>query len=221
MALFKKNKMNHHVTENTYQNHLDVMRANYHENIITSKSLSKPLWLRLNRKDALNIIYRDKDIVFRNGQVYYASIVQANELLFDASNKIDLPANFLYSTHPIAEKYPEFLTELSEEIFYYKGMPEDQVPEYLHELVRIITDERDRSAVDFTISMTNPENPDEEINDIDIHFCSLIVFRKDIPNQVLCGTHFPVLAVPELSPAVIILPKEYWTAPFYDINLGL
>ena len=111
MALFKK-KMDHQVTDDNCQNHLDVMRANYRENIITSKSLPRPLWIRLHKKDALNVVYRDNDIVFQNGQIYYAYLVQANEMLFEKGNKLDLPANILYSTHPIAEKFPEFLMEI-------------------------------------------------------------------------------------------------------------
>lgn len=218
MALFKK-KMDHQVTDDNCQNHLDVMRANYRENIITSKSLPRPLWIRLHKKDALNVVYRDKDIVFQNGQIYYAYLVQANEMLFEKGNKLDLPANILYSTHPIAEKFPEFLMDIGREMFYYKGKPEEEIPEPLREVVRIITDELDRSSVDFSISMPDPENPDKTIDNIDVHFCSVIVFHKDIPNQVLQGSYLPVIAAPSLSPAVLILPKEYWTAPFYEINV--
>lgn len=217
MAFFKK-KMNHQVTEDTCKNHLDVMRANYRENIITSKSLPKPLWIRLHKNDKLNVVYRDKDIVFQKGQIYYAYLVQANEMLFQKGSNLNLPANVLYSTHPIAEKYPEFLMDIGREMFYYKGKSENEVPERLREVVRIITDELDRSSVDFTVSMPDPENSEKKIDDIDVHFCSVIVFYKDIPNGFLQGSYLPVIAAPELSPAVLILPKEYWTSPFYEMG---
>ena len=217
MALFKK-KMTHQVTDGSCQNHLDVMRANYQENPVTSKKLHKPLWILLHKNDELNVVYRDKDIVFQNGKICYGAIVQANEMLYQSNNSVDLPANVLYSTHPIAEKYPEFLSRIASEIFFYKGRPENEVPEHLREVVRIITDELDRASVDFVLSMKNPENPSEIIENVDVHFCSVIVFRKDLPNQVLQGTHVPVIAAPDKTKAVLILPKEYWTMPFYDIN---
>ena len=209
-----KIKMNHRVTDDSYKNHLDVMRANYRENPIASKNLPKPLWLRLIKDDALNIIYRDKDFLFQNGQVYYASLVQANVILFKKGIR-NAPAQIVYSTHPLAEKHPESLMDIANEMFSYKGNAEEEIPESLREVVRIITDEYDRSSVDFMISMSNPENPDETIRNIDVHFCPLMVFRKDLPNRVLQGSYLPVLAAPDFSPAVLILPKEYWTAPYY------
>ncbi|HBB71022.1 MAG TPA: hypothetical protein DCZ71_00235 [Ruminococcus sp.] len=217
MALFKK-KMTHQVTEDTCKNHLDVMRANYHEAPVTSKSLPKPLWIRLHRKDALNVVYRDKDTVFSKGEIYYGCIVQANEMLFQKGNNLDLPANVIYSTHPIAEEYPGFLRGICHEIFSYKGKPAEEVPVEYREIVRIITDEVDRSDAMLTVSMPHPEDDSRTVENIDLHFCSVIVFHKDIPGGCLQGSYLPVIAAPELSPAVLILPKEYWTAPYYELD---
>ena len=83
------------------------------------------------------------------------------------------------------------------------------------ETVRILTAETDRSGTAFSISMPNPDQPDEIIENIDIYFCSVIVFHKDLPGQFLQTQFLPVLAAPEQSPAVLILPKEYWTAESY------
>lgn len=217
MSIFKK-KTNHQVTENTFQNHLEVMRLNYHEDPVVSKTLPKPLWIRLHKNDALNVIYQDKDIIFQNGEVYYAYLVQANEMLFEKGSKLNLPANILYSTHPIAEKYPEFLMSIGMDLFSYKNKPDHEIPEHFREMARIITDELDRSGVDFTISFPDPDTPDKMIEDVDVHFRSVIVFYKDIPEQVLQGNLLPVLASPERSDAVLILPKEYWTAPLYFVE---
>lgn len=215
MGIFNKKKMNHEVTENSFQNHLEVMRANYRENPITSKDLPKPLWIRLHKNDDLNVVYRDKDLVFQNGQIYYGYIVQANQMLFEKGNKTDLPANVLYSTHPIAEKCPEFLIELGHEMFRYKGKPEEEIPVEIREIVKVLTAETDRSSAYFSISMPDPENPERMIENIDVYFCSVIVFHKDLPGKVLQGHFLPVIAAPERSAAVLVLPKEYWTAPYY------
>ena len=217
MSIFKK-KMNHKVTEDTCQGHLAVMRANYHENPVVSKSLPKPLWIRLHKNAGLSVVCRDKDKVFQSGEVYYAYLVQANEMLFQKGSNLNLPANVLYSTHPIAEQYPELLMDIGSEIFSYKGKPENEVPEPLREMVKIITDELDRSSVDFSISMPDPDDPEKIIKDIDVHFCSVIVFYKDIPNGFIQGSHLPIIAAPNISPAVLILPKEYWTLPYYNMR---
>lgn len=217
MGLFKK-KMEHQVTDGDCQDHLNVMRANYRDNIITSKSLPKPLWLRLHKNDGLNVIYRDKDIVLSRGQVYYGAIVQANSMLFDKGNKMDLPANIIYSTHPFAEQCPALLGAIANELFAYKEMPADEVPEEFRKVAAVLAAETDRSGVDFTVSLPDPDDPDKLIQDIDVHFCSVIVFHKDLPDHVLQGSFVPVLAAPELTPAVLILPKEYWTAPYYELD---
>lgn len=211
MALFQK-KMQHQVTENTWENHIAVMRANYQENRITSKSLPKPLWLRLHKHDALHVIYRDKDLLFQNGQIYFAYLIQANDMLFEDNNKLELPANVLFSTHPVAEKYPELLMEIGDELSSYKNMPESEIPEHFREIARILTAETDRSGAAFSVSMPNPDRPDEMLGDIDLYFCSVIVFPKDLPHRVLDSPFLPVLAAPDQTPAVLILPKEYWSA---------
>lgn len=215
---FLKKKINHTVTENTPQNHLEVMRINYHENPVVSKNLPKPLWIRLHKDDPLNLVYINKDIIFQNGQIYYAYIVQANAMLFEKGSKLNLPANVLYSTHPITEKYPQILMSIGKDLYSYKNKPENEIPVEFREMARIITDELDRSKVDFTISLPDPENPDKIIDNIDVHFCSVIVFYKDIPEQVLQGNFLPVLAVPEKSDFILILPKEYWTQSSYSIE---
>lgn len=215
MGLFKK-KPTAQVIDDSCKGHLDAMRKFYHAHPAVGKSLPKPLWIRLHKNDPLNVVYRDKDIIFDKGQVYYAYIIQANEMLFQKGNNLDLPATVLYSTHPFAEEYPGFLMEIGREIAKWKGCPEEEVPEQLREPVRIITDELDRSNLDFTVDLPDPEDPEKMVTDVDVHFCSLIVFHKDIPDKVLQSPFIPVLAAPELSPAVIVLPGEYWTSKIYD-----
>ena len=173
------------IKDGSFKEQLDIMRAKYREKPITFKIMQKPEWLRRSKEDDLKTVFRDKKTVFRNGQVYLSYLVQANEMLFDKRIQIDLPAGILYSTHPIVEKHPELLLYIGMEMYYYKGMPEEDVPEYLREAVRHITSEIDRSYVDLIISMPDPDNPDVMIEDIDMHLCTVLVFRRDIPSHVL------------------------------------
>ena len=217
MALFKK-KMPHTVSEGTVQEHLAVMRANYRDVPVKSLSLPTPLWLRLHKNDGLHIIYRDKDLLLREGQIVYAYIVQANAMLFEEKNNLDLPLNLLYSMHPVAEAHPEFLMAVGRELFAYKNMPEEETPEEYREMARILAAETDRSSVDFTISMPDPAQEGSLLENVDMHFCSAIAFHKDLPGAHLTGSSFlPVLAAPQKTSAVLILPKEYWTAPYYQL----
>ncbi|MBR5722384.1 MAG: hypothetical protein IKX57_02060 [Oscillospiraceae bacterium] len=217
MALFQK-KMPHTVKEGTVQEHLAVMRANYRDVPLRSKTLPQPLWLRLHKNDGLHIIYRDKDLLLSEGRIVYAYLVQANAMLFEEKNTLDLPLNLLYSMHPIAEAYPQFLMAIGRELFAYKNIPEEDTPEEYREMARILAAETDRSAVDFTISMPDPAHEGQMLENVDMHFCSAIAFHKDLPGSHLSGCSFlPVLAAPEKTSAVLILPKEYWTAPYYQL----
>ena len=217
MALFKK-KMPHTVGEGTVQEHLNVMRANYRDVPIRSLTLPKPLWIRLHKNDGLHIIYRDKDLLLSEGRIVYAYIVQANAMLFEEKNTLDLPLNLLYSMHPAAEAHPDFLMAIGRELFAYKNMPADETPEEYREMARILVAETDRASVDFTVTVPDPEHPGALIDEVDVHFCSAIAFHKDLPGSHLTGGSFlPVLAAPEKTSAVLILPKEYWTAPYYQL----
>lgn len=208
-------EMEHQIAGLSYKGHLEEMRADYQSNPMKKKNMKKPLWLLLHGDNPLNAVYKDKNILFQSGQVYFASLVQANETLFDSDNRGDHPAVFLYSTHPIVEQYPEVLKIISEIIFSYKGAPAESVPEFMREAVRIITDELDCSSLDFTVNMSHPENPDETVENIDVHFRVLMVFHEDLPEHYLRGELFPILAAPNQTKAIMVLPKEYWTNPIF------
>lgn len=203
------------VNSKHFVDHLAVMRRNYSANRLTYAPLRKPLWLVLRPQDPLNVIYRDSETVYQHGQVYYACIVQANKRLYERGNMVDMPANILYSTHPVTEKYPEMLMKFALALYACKGKPPEEVPENVREAVRIITDERDRSGVDYTFSMDDIDNSNKIIEKIDLHFCSMMIFRHDLPGSVLQGHILPVLAAPERSPAVLLLPRKFWTLPHY------
>ena len=139
-------------------------------------------------------------------------------MLFEEKNSLDLPLNLLYSMHPVAEAHPEFLMAVGRELFAYKNMPEEETPEEYREMARILAAETDRSSVDFTISMPDPAHEGSLLENVDMHFCSAIAFHKDLPGAHLTGSSFlPVLAAPQKTSAVLILPKEYWTAPYYQL----
>lgn len=203
------------VNSKQFADHLAAMRRNYAANRLTWAPLRKPLWLVLRPQDPLNDIYRDACTVYQHGQVYWGCIVQANKRLFSRESTFDAPATIFYSTHPVTVKYPEMLLKFAQELYACKGKPLSEVPQHVREAVRIITDETDRSGLDYTFSMDDLDNSNRVIEKIDLHFCSMMIFRNDLPGGVLQGHIFPVLAAPERSPAVLVLPRKFWTLPRY------
>jgi len=205
MGLFKKE------FTGTYRQHLNLMRMNYEKKPIQHRDLPQPDYFRYHAEDELNVVFRDKDKVYQNGKVYYAALVMANGQLFDTKTKKDCPATMIYSTHPIMEEYPQILKDVANEIYDYADKPLSQVPDSLKEVAARIKDDLSRDNVDFYISFKNPGNPRETIDSVDIHLSDVLVFRKDLPKGFLEGPLYPILAAPQVSTAILILPKKYWS----------
>ena len=92
---------------------------NYYKNRpFQNIKLPRPSWLA--KQDALSRLYDDKQTLFNDGEIYYAQIVQANELLFNPSSKIDAPANVIFSSNPIVNKFPYLLKTVAEKLYSYK-----------------------------------------------------------------------------------------------------
>ena len=206
-----------------FKKNLDRMRENYARRPIGFKLLPKPQWMK--RTDELYSVYTDKKTLFRYGQIYYAYIVQANTLLFKKNSRSDCPAEILFSTSPITEESPLSLKALAREIYSCKNKPLDEVPENYREFARIVTDEMDRSCVDFPGTITRYKENDaagkdgdaalpEDSFTVPMRMTSIMVFRGDLPGGVLQGSLFPILASPDKCRSALILPKEYWSGEF-------
>lgn len=207
-----------------FEENLRLMKNYYKNRPFQNIKLPRPSWLA--KQDALSRLYDDKQTLFDNGEIYYAQIVQANELLFNPSSKIDAPANVIFSSNPIVNKFPYLLKIVAEKLYSYKDANPADVPEYLRKLVEVITNERDRAVVDFTVPLAlesetisateagRYSNGQPTLVEIDARFISIIVFRKDVPSGVVNGSLFPILAAPNRCESAIILPKEYWSIDF-------
>lgn len=176
------------------------MNRNYGADRMNNLFLMQPSWLYA--KNAMSAVFREKKKLLREGTVRYASIVQANTILFRLWPHVDCPASILYSTDSVE---PDFLAALSWKIFSYKNQKPSQIPEQWQELARIITNEYDYSHIQFQM--------DSEQHSLHIHFQPMMVFRKLLPGRKLSGSLLPVLTHPECE-AVLILPHRYWTEDF-------
>lgn len=189
-----------------FKKELDEMRQRYKENPLKPMKLTRPSWL--DEKDGLRFIYTEQEKLFSEGNIYYASLIQANSILFKFLPQWDCPATLIYSPNSEIDENPDILSELAKTIFYFKNMPENEIPVQYREFARVITDETNRS------SYYGPVSDFLEETEIDVGFTSLMVFRKHLPKRKLCGRILPLIASPESCKSVMILPKQYWSENF-------
>jgi hypothetical protein len=182
---------------------LKIMQKNYAKNPLPALWLACPDWL--NRSDPLFHLYRDMDLLLKKGTVTMACIVQANEILFRSFPHTDHPANILYSTDTSVLKNRYFLQHLSYQLFSYKHMPRENVPNKYRRIADILANELDRSCDIFSV--------DTGLGAAEMHFAPILIFRELLPLGKICGQHLPILTVPETE-TVLVLPKKYWSAAF-------
>ena len=185
---------------------LEQIRERYKAHPYKEEGLSKPSWME---GDELSVLYDECDILFEKGEIYYGYIVQANEILFNGTSKMDCPANIVYSKEPIVNENPAILQDLARRLFMYKEMPLESVPEELREVVDAIKGELSRQSFDVHMRI------DDE-HDTTITFMSIMVFRKYLPSNKLLGSLLPIMVYPDKCKSVMIVPKKYWTESFIN-----
>ena len=186
-----------------YREELLQMRENYENNPLDDMQLSCPKWI--DSGNPMSEIYTKKRKLLQQGEIVYANLVQANDLLFKWFPPVDCPAQIVYSTDPYFSENPEVLYDIAWKIFSYKGQPLETVPAEWKEVARVITDEHDSS--DFLFSVCS------DSQSFEYRMIPTMIHRKLLPKGKLCGNILPVLAVPECK-QVLILPKQYWTKSF-------
>lgn len=165
----------------------------------------RPSWLK--SEDGLCAVYEDKDILLSTGKVYFAYIVQANTALFKTESRINSAASIIYAPSEKAVAYANSLRYFGKYLYSLKKKPQEEVPEWLREVVGIIADEHDRASV----SIRAGEDSDFCM---DMTFLSLLVFREHLPQHHLCGNIVPIIAAPESCKSALILPAKYWTKSY-------
>lgn len=158
-----------------------------------------PAWLRKRRSDGLWELYRQRSLLLTRGTIVWAHLVQANEVLF-SPGKIDAPAMVIYSPDPYFDAHLDELAEMASRLFALKDTkPEDAE---LARFARFITDEMDRNL--------HVPIPSQISENRTVIATGIMVHRKHLPFGVLTESFFPLLALPEVTPATMILPERYW-----------
>lgn len=172
----------------------------------------KPVWLKPD--DRLSLFYDEFSVLMRRGELFWANIVQANNLLFKPlprfSRIVDASVAEIVYNHKrpkTAESDPLILRTFAHYLFESKGKPAEELPEWLREASAVITDEFDRSRVVIKAG----ERDDFEMN---LTMQAIIVFRAHIPRGALKNSLLPIIAAPYKCESAMILPSLYWTRGF-------
>jgi hypothetical protein len=179
---------------------INKLRSSYQRNRPNAFSLpsimaSKPSWMKDD--DELNEIFRQQELLLKEGKIVWGALIMANALLFKPGDS-NCPAVLVYSPDAYFDSRPLELRLIARKTGQFKETnPTD--PE-LKEIARVLTDEVTR-----TMSLKLPE----VFSDKEIRWTTFMVFRQHIPNGVLfCGL-FPILIHPS-TPAVMMVPFEFW-----------
>ncbi len=149
--------------------------------------------------DPLKVHYKQQKIVQTEGQIVWGHLVQANSSLFDKGPN-DCPADVIYSFDPFFDDRLDALAEIAEAVSELKGT-EPNEPGQL-EVARHLTDE-------YTRIFKHPVPP-EMTGGREVFLTSLMVIRKHLPGYYLQNGYFPLVACPDMTPALLILPARYW-----------
>ncbi len=151
-------------------------------------------------KDPMLRILTDQARLRNYGQVVWGQLVQANQLLFDPSNKHTLAANVVYSLDPYFDGRVDLLSKIALGLFAQKGtFPDD--PE-IRKFVRVITDER--------IRIMRKELPRGYCGGRSIYFTNCFIQPSHLPGNCLRRPKFPLLVCFRKTEGVMVLPSRFW-----------
>ncbi|MCC6698235.1 MAG: hypothetical protein IT365_21610 [Candidatus Hydrogenedentes bacterium] len=158
--------------------------------------IKPPNWM--DSDDDLMEIYRQQDLLIREGEIVWAAVVQANELLFDKGPE-DHPAMVVYCPDRSVDSRPEWLGELASYLFDLKNTTPQDAGE--RQLADMITDELER-GLGWTV-------PASITGGMVVRSTSVMVIRRHLPGGVLAETFLPLLIHPD-TVATMIVPYKYW-----------
>ena len=162
------------------------------------------------RKNSKAEIYQSKAALLREGNICFASIVQANSNMFKLFPAGDYPGQIIFCTDPYMAENPQVLKKFARQLYQYKYKPLESVPESLRLLVSSIADEYDYSAYQVTYT--------HQGHAMKIILTPVMLHRKLLPGRKLYGNLIPLIVAPDCR-SIMVLPKEFWTRKFRSIWL--
>jgi hypothetical protein len=159
--------------------------------------VAAPPWLKQRPTDRMNEIVERQSLLYAEGTIVWAALVQANKLMF-VPGDADCPGLLVYSPDPYFDARPAELRDVAQRMFGYKGTEPGH--EELKRLAELVSDEAGRS-LKFALPKV--------LSSRDIDTSTFMIFRRHIPNGVLTMSMFPILIHPA-TPVAMMVPFESW-----------
>ncbi|MFI0967492.1 hypothetical protein ACH4S8_39825 [Streptomyces sp. NPDC021080] len=148
--------------------------------------------------DPLLEILERQDLLLEQGVVVWASLVQANNLLFEPG-RTDHPAVVLYCADREFDDRPEHLRYVARRLFSVKGklLPDPLLQPFANMLCRELSRE-----------MRMPV-PQSLTGSTAVYCTNVMVARRHLPTGTLNHALFPLLIHPTCD-ETMILPSRFW-----------
>lgn len=140
-------------------------------------------------------------ILLEKGKVVWGYLIQANTSLFKPGKK-DGFAAIVYSLEPEFNNNLYELYRIATELYELKGATIEH-PEVL-DLKSIATAITNEDKL-FNVKISKSVALDKEV-----YYTTMIISPKHLPRNYLSSCWFPILAAPEETNIVKVLPSKYW-----------
>jgi hypothetical protein len=177
-----------------------LKKTEYEKSSHNDLSLTPPSWFEASDEPRFEPLFRDEPLLYTEGKIVEAHLVQANSMLFEPGDFEACPAVIVFSDDPYFEQHPDELAKVGHALYAYKNSEVD-IPE-LRPFVAQITDER--------ATYWSRELPHQITQGRRVYFSVILVFRKHLPSGILMASRFPILIAPEHTPATMVLPCQFW-----------
>jgi|GEM_PF-722603 len=162
------------------------------------------VWLR-NTRQYKETLW-DKKPLYINGQVVYASLVQANSILFKKHPAINCPAAIVFSYDEYYKHHPRELHKISNLLFSYKD--KTNIHNDIKEITDAITDEYKK--------LHNVPIPTYLTEGRQLYYTTIMVYRCHLPKGYIVSSLFPIVSDFNKPKETYILPRQFWTKPLQD-----
>jgi hypothetical protein len=161
--------------------------------------ITPPPWLQKTPYDPLWEVYRQQEVLYREGFVVWSCVMKANQRALSPGPD-DVPASVVYSPHPWFDGRLDQLGRIAQVVGELKGKPAKD-PEAA-EFVRAVFDEQNRAP--------RLPVPKSIFNEYPSFHTTIVVIRKHLPHGFLTNGMLPILVKPQTTTAAIVLPSCYW-----------
>ena len=149
-----------------------------------------------------NLLFEHQDVLFSEGSVVWATIIQANGKLYHPGLD-DLPAVILYSLDKKVDSDPTRIIKVARTLAKIKGKKTDKDLQEFSDMLESEHTRKWKVPVPLRIS-----------KNIQCFYTTGLIVRDHIPKGYLQNVLFPYLVCPEKTKVGTILPSRYWSERF-------